>query len=156
GCWSKPRIQRTGAAEVLAEHVMLGRFKLMAMPGPDGPMPELLFTENETNLKTLFQVEPLSPFVKDAFHAYVVQGRKQAVNPKEIGTKVAIHYRLEIAAGHQAVIHLCLADVEEVPEQPFGPTRQQLFDDRIREAEEFYQGLIPKSVTAEERHVARQ
>jgi hypothetical protein len=35
--------------------------------------PELLFTENETNLERLYNIANLSPFVKDAFHSHVVE-----------------------------------------------------------------------------------
>src|ERR1700730_4735096 len=44
--------------------------------------PEMLFTENETNNQRLFGGRTRS-YVKDAFHAYVIQGDKPAVNPKQ-------------------------------------------------------------------------
>ena len=43
--------------------------------------PELLFTENETNTERLFQFKNRTPYVKDAFHRYVVNGEQAAVNP---------------------------------------------------------------------------
>ena len=41
---------------------------------PDG---QLLFTENETNMQRLFGAPNSSPYVKDAFHEYVVHGRRE-------------------------------------------------------------------------------
>ena len=40
-----------------------------------------------------------SPYVKDAFHNYLVHGQTEAVNPEKTGTKAAALYRLEVAAG---------------------------------------------------------
>ncbi len=36
--------------------------------------PELLFTDNETNMERLFQQKSRTPYVKDAFHRYVIGG----------------------------------------------------------------------------------
>ena len=33
-----------------------------------------------------------SPYVKDAFHEYVISGKQEAVNPAKTGTKAAAHY----------------------------------------------------------------
>ena len=41
---------------------------------PDGRAPALLFTENETNAERLFGAPNATPYVKDAFHDYVVAG----------------------------------------------------------------------------------
>ena len=43
-----------------------------------------------------------SPYVKDAFHEYVVHGQDSAVNPARTGTKAAAHYVLDIAAGRRS------------------------------------------------------
>ncbi len=44
--------------------------------------PELLFTENETNTERLYNSPNRTPYVKDAFHRYVVNGDRAAVNPE--------------------------------------------------------------------------
>src|SRR5690349_9063131 len=49
--------------------------------------PPLLFTENETNCERLFGSPSASAYVKDAFHRFVVNGERGAVNPLEQGTK---------------------------------------------------------------------
>src|SRR4029078_2840404 len=47
----------------------------------------LLFTENETNSPRLFQSAAPTPWVKDAFHEFIVDGKREAVNPAQSGTK---------------------------------------------------------------------
>ena len=37
-----------------------------------------------------------SAYVKDAFHAYVIAGQGDAVNPTRTGTKAAAHYVLDV------------------------------------------------------------
>src|SRR5277367_4317318 len=53
--------------------------------------PELLFTENETDFAKLFNGKNRSPYVKDAFHEYLIRGNKSGVNPKQTGTKMAAY-----------------------------------------------------------------
>src|SRR5437762_8049867 len=56
GRWPRPRLRQLGPDTVEAEHATLGPFRLVAAPGPDGQLPPVLFTENETNQERLFQV----------------------------------------------------------------------------------------------------
>ena len=50
--------------------------------------PELLFTENESNAQRLWgQPANTSTSVKDAFHAYVIAGQAEAVNPAKVATR---------------------------------------------------------------------
>lgn len=51
----------------------LGAFRLVFSPGPNGKIPELLFTNNETNFKRLYGIKN-EGFVKDAFHDYIIKG----------------------------------------------------------------------------------
>ena len=82
GCWPKPALWRSEAGAILCRHVTLGEFHFRAGASPTAAPPELLFTENETNSEQLFGVANASPFVKDAFHEYVVHGRRDAVCPQ--------------------------------------------------------------------------
>ena len=58
----------------------------------------MLFTENESNASRLWGQPNPSPYVKDAFHEYVISGKREAVNPSRTGTKAAAHYCLEVFA----------------------------------------------------------
>src|SRR5213076_1175016 len=147
GYWPKPRLARAGDGTIVAEHASLGRYRLVAEGAP-----ELLFTENETNVARLFGAPNPSPWVKDAFHDYVVHGRADAVNPEGVGTKAACHYRLEIPAGGAVTLQLRLtADAEAA-----GPDPSRVFTDRIREADAFYARHIPGTLGEGEQAVVRQ
>src|SRR5262249_18730255 len=76
---------------------------------------ELLFTENETNNERLWGQPNASPYVKDAFHEFLIRDRREAVNPAQEGTKAAAHYRLDIPAGEERVIRLRLGNARHVP-----------------------------------------
>jgi len=95
----KPGLSAQADGTVLAEHATLGRFRLAAGPGPGGVPPGWLFTENETNRERLWGVPNATPYVKDAFHEYVIHGRTEAVHALGEGTKAAACYRLALAAG---------------------------------------------------------
>ena len=155
GYWGRPRIHRAGPLRLLAEHPSLGMFHLEAEPA-DERSPQWLFTENETNAMRLFGVDAASPYVKDAFHEYVVQGRSDAVNPELVGTKAAALYRLTVPARGERTIRLRLASTPTPSEQAFGPAFEDTFAARIREADEFYETITPPELMAAERHASRQ
>jgi hypothetical protein len=75
GCEAKPHLAASGARTVACEHPTLGRFTLQQEDAAP-----LLFTENETNTQRLFHSPNATPYVKDAFHDYVVAGRTAAPN----------------------------------------------------------------------------
>src|SRR5271165_7690712 len=81
--------------------------------------PELLFTENETNVRRLFGAENLTPYVKDGINDYIVHGSADAVNPGHTGTKAAAHYKLQVGPGETAVVRLRLTDAGLHGEEPF-------------------------------------
>ena len=114
--------------------------------------PSLLFTENETNLHRLYGADNPSPYVKDAFHEFIVHGKKEAVNPQQVGTKAAAHYHLSLKAGESAVIRLRFTDRQI--ENPFGQF-EDIFKQRQAEADEFYDTLTP-NLDPDTRNVQRQ
>lgn len=113
---------------------------------------ELLFTNNETNFEHLFQVENTSPYVKDGIHNYVIQGRQDAINPGQVGTKVAAYYPLTLRSGETQVVHMRLSDRPEQEESDF----EQVFRDRISEADEFYATVTPSRLTPDLVNIQRQ
>jgi len=78
-----------------------------------------LFTENESNLERLYGVPNASPFVKDGIHEFVVDGRRDAVNPDHVGTKAALHYLRQVGAGATVALRLRLTATAGV-RQPLG------------------------------------
>ncbi len=144
----KPIFRQQGAATVKAEHPALGSYYLYARQ-PD----DFLFTENETNQERIFGSKNGSPFVKDAFHRYFIDGEIEAVNPEREGTKMTAVYPLSIGAGATETIHLRLSQ-EEV-ERPF-TTFQTPFSQRQTEADEFYAAIQKESLSDDEKRVQRQ
>ncbi|MGD9764205.1 MAG: glucosidase [Candidatus Binatia bacterium] len=138
---------------VHAQHHSLGDYALYAEAAD-----ELLFTENETNGTRLFETPNASPYVKDAFHEYVVRGRHDAVNPARRGTKAAARYERTISAGGTAVLRLRLNRLDvagELSRTPFADF-DQLFAARQREADEFYGELQPAGMEDDQRRIQRQ
>src|SRR5262245_3806480 len=117
------------------------------------PAPILLFTENETNAERIFGVPSASPYVKDAFHRFVVDGEWNAVNPAERGTKATALYSLSVPAGETSTIQLRLTPDATAK---FGAAFETVFVSRAAEADQFYDGVIPSGLSSDARNVARQ
>ena len=142
----RPSARAAGPGSVQLDHPDEGRRFLHA-----AGTPELLFTDNDTNVARLFGGKN-GGYVKDAIHEHVVQGRAEAVNPARIGTKCAVRHSLTIGAGQSAVVRLRLtrdptASVAAV---------DGVFAARKREADEFYQTIIPRKLSEDGRNVMRQ
>jgi hypothetical protein len=166
-----------GSAGGLNNDSIKSQPKPPAEPRADGPHTSspchrpLLFTDNESNTELLFGARSDSPYVKDAFHDYVIHRRTSAVHPQPFGTKAAWRHELSIPPAGEVVLKLRLTSDERVarPESakgvvespsnnPFGREFDRLFTQRIAEADAFYADQFPEhqNLCAEERRVARQ
>jgi len=116
---------------------------------------ELLFTENESNTQRLWNQPNASPYVKDAFHTYVIAGQRDAVNPAKMGTKAAAHYVCDIPGGGSATIRLRLRSSASKRDDAFDDF-ENIFNERIAEADAFYERIAPGSLTEDQRRVHRQ
>src|SRR5262245_21070569 len=154
GRWPKPGLTRDDDRTVMAVHATLGRFRLTAGDGPDGRLPELLFTENETNARRLFDSPNESPYVKDAFHDYIVHGRQGSVR-RDGGTKAAALYVIDLPAAGECSVHLRLTKVDDAHAEAFRGF-EQVFADRRSEADAFYAANIPPNLPAIEQAISRQ
>src|SRR5208282_5619970 len=105
---------------ILADHPSLKKYQFDAESVSNFVGTQLIFTENETNVARLFKAENYSPYVKDGFHSYVINGRAESVNPANVGTKAAAYYALDMAPGAQMKIRLRLTRQEEASPTPFG------------------------------------
>ena len=114
---------------------------------------EFLFTQNESNLQRLYGSENAAPYVKDAFHEYVIHGQKDAVNPGQTGTKAAVHYQLAVEAGQTIVLQLRFTNQHSVT--PFDDGYAQIFTQRQQESDEFYEAITP-GLDADRRAIQRQ
>src|SRR5262249_42856648 len=145
-----PQMVASGPATVMAEHPDEGPFTFAS----DG-VPALLFTENDTNNERIFGAPNPSPYVKDAFHEYLIRGRAAAVNPAHVGTKVAAHHHLVVEGGAEAVVRLRLPRGAPGRRPPFADF-DEAFAARIRQADAFYDGVIPADLSDDARAVMRQ
>ncbi len=160
----KPQLKHAeempGLSVVEARHKNLGQRYLYF----DGNIP-LLFTENETNNQRIFGTPNAGPYVKDGINNYLVYGDRNAVNPSEVGTKIAAHYELRINAGDKRVIKMRLNNTPPsslgsaysmAGGNPFGNHFDEIFNTRNREADEFYNSITPPSVNDDQKNVMRQ
>ena len=173
----RPATSTPGSVSAELQHWQYGKRWLLC-----GGTPELLFTENESNNAKLFGGRNRTPYVKDAFHEYVIRGNKDAVNPAHTGTKMAAHYTLNLAPGESTTIKLRLTDIdplagmdvdstkvgtitspahaergESVPgTNDFGAGFDQMFAIRLKEADDFYASRVPKELSADAKNVMRQ
>src|SRR5437660_20724 len=139
-----------GMSVVQLDHEYYGRRRLVC----EGE-PELLFTENDTNVQRLYGTQNASPYVKDGIGNYIVNGNKEAVNPGQKGTKAAAHYILTIKPGESTIVRLRFTNAADV-ETTLGKGFDVTFAKRRREADEFYKGVIPKDLSEDAGNVMGQ
>ncbi|MDX1614159.1 MAG: hypothetical protein R3300_07595, partial [Candidatus Promineifilaceae bacterium] len=145
----KPRLFAVdGGQAVRAEHPAAGSYTLYA-EGVD----ELLFTENETNRQRLWNQPNATPYVKDAFHRWLVDGEAEAVNPDRQGTKAAGYYRRDVAPGEPIVLRLRLS--RQGHQQPFAE-HDGLVGTRRAETDAFYAELQQEALSEDEQRIQRQ
>jgi len=130
---------------IVAEHHTLGTRYLAGAGGA-----EALFCENETNGARLFGGAP-GGYPKDGINDHIVHGMS-TVNPERRGTKAALHYELEVAAGETSVVELRLSDRA----QSVGKDFASIMDTRREEADVFYAALTPPGATEDHARVLRQ
>ena len=148
GDTSKPTLSLTEDGVVRASHDELGD-RILACEGN----PEMLFTGNETNTARLWGQANPSPYVKDAFHEYVISRKRDAVNPSKVGTKAAAYYKIQLPAQSNKTVRLRLS-------RKFELNSFHGFDEiiaaRISDADEFYDRIAPRSLSEDERRLHRQ
>jgi hypothetical protein len=145
---TKPALSEIDSGKILASHPKLGDYMLQCQDAP-----ELLFTENESNAGRLWGQPNSSPYVKDAFHQYVVSGEHHAVNPLKTGTKAAAHYVIEVPAGGNKIVRLRLS---AKPTTDAFDKFDHILYRRFADANEFYESITPEALREDERRVHRQ
>jgi len=116
---------------------------------------DVLFIENESNIRRLFGAANRSAYVKDGIDDYIVHGNRLAINPDPKGTKAAVHHLLNIEAGETRTVRLRLSDTENL-QDPLGEPFETMLIQRKKEADAFYGRICPFPLTEEMRRVQRQ
>lgn len=142
----KPRLDQSSDDTIRLWEPTLGSYLLRA-DRPD----RFLFTDNETNTERLYGFSTGNRFYKDAFDRFLIHRESGAINPGDFGTKAAGLYLLELAAGETRTIELRLSDVTS-PAHDFST----VFDERIAEANQFYDSFVAPNLSTDARAVQRQ
>ncbi|HEY9364576.1 MAG TPA: glucosidase [Chitinophagaceae bacterium] len=131
----KPVITLSADNEVNLHHPQMGDYHFyFEQPS------KVLFTENESNTERLYNEPNQSPFVKDAFHYAVINNDFALFDNKTNGTRCAPLYSYNIAAGNSVVLKMRFSKPALL--KPLGGELDLIFNNRMKEADEFYAGLI--------------
>jgi hypothetical protein len=151
GCTNgpRPKLQATSPCTIELNEEYYGKRWLLA-----SGTPELLFTENDTNSRRLFGWGDPA-FVKDGINDYIVNGDASAVNPARTGTKASAHYAVKLDAGATVELRLRLTP-DAALNDPLGAPYEEIFEQRINDANEFYHKIIPQHLSKEGKNVMRQ
>jgi hypothetical protein len=177
----KPSLQAQTPNLIEATHHALDRYHFVCESADD-----LLFTENESNSKRLWDLPNSQPFVKDSINDAIVQNRVDAINPPESGTKAAAHYRFNLQPNESRTIRLRLrrADLGSEGAPLAEPCNKEvrgeaprtapeagalpgdgrdafsefdtIFAARKAQADAFYQELAPSNLSDQHRAIQRQ
>ncbi len=115
--------------------------------------PSPLFTENETNGARL-GCSSVGQFFKDGINEYIVKKKEGAINPGNEGTKMAFHYSVDIPGKSKHVFELRLSDQLHL-ENPFAKI-DEVFALRKKEADQFYDQVIPGNISEDLKLIQRQ
>ena len=146
----KPWIKKKTENSLLLNHDKLGDYFLFFDESP-----EIIFCENETNVKRLYNLNS-NGFYKDGINDYIVNGNKQSVNYNE-GTKAGINYKIKLSplSSKTVRLRLTLKDNKKNGINPFADF-DETFESKITEANEFYSDLQSKIESEDEKNIQRQ
>ena len=144
-----PRLQVRKPGQIKITHPFFRNYYLHF----DGSESDLLFTNNDTNRERLYGTKSSSKFFKDAFHEYLVDGKKKVVNPRKTGTKCCGLYELKIPAKSSFKIKVRLSkDDLNTPFDQF----EEIMHLRRTEADQFYNATIQQNVTDQDLHTIQR
>lgn len=144
----KPQMMSSNNGSIIINHQSFGNYYLYA----EGDTP-ILFCDNDTNLKKLYNAENTTEFCKDGINDFIVNGNLHAVNNRANGTKAAANYDVVVAANSSTTIKLRLNNSNT--STPFTDF-DSLFEARQKEANEFYSEVQKDMVSDDEKLVQRQ
>jgi len=127
----KPKMSAQKNASVLIDHSFIGTRYFYSDQAD-----KLLFCENETNNKRLYNKANKYSYCKDGINDYVVNGNNSSVNMMQReGTKTSAMYKLNLKPGETKEIRCRLTDKNlKTPFEDF----DSIFALRLKEADIFY------------------
>ncbi|MCR9064319.1 MAG: glucosidase [Cytophagales bacterium] len=145
----KPMLTGIAKKQVEVSHPLFSKYKLYLEDADD-----VLYTENETDMKRIFGKPNKSLHVKDAFDQYLIHDNKKAVNKNNIGTKMAGLYEKNLEAGESVEIRLRFSEQTDIKE-PFQEF-DTLFEAAQKNADEFYAVVQEDIKSEEQKRIQRQ
>ena len=144
----KPRMMSSNKGNIIISHENLGEYTLHL----DRDI-HSLFCDNESNNKKLYDSENDSLYTKDGINDYLLHNNAKAVNVDKQGTKAAANYDITVKAGQSEIIKLRLE-----PNGIMHPFEDfdEIFNRRVKEANEFYEDLQKDIHSEDEKEVQRQ
>jgi hypothetical protein len=134
---------------VEAVHPTLGKRYVRA-----GGNPQWFFTENETNTERLFGAPNRTPYVKDGFHEFIVNGKDGVVVPNG-GTKCCTWHQATLKHDETKCVRLRIKDaVTDLDVE--GPAFESVFAIRKADADQFYNEVLGPNLPEERKMIARQ
>lgn len=150
----KPEIYKQKNSEesyyVCASHPFIGKYYLYFDQAE-----QLLFTENETNKEKIFGIANETPFVKDVFHATIIKDDFSIFKDKNKGTKFSPVYKMNVEPEGTARLRLRISRKENM-QQPLGDDYEAAFINSKKEADDFYNAILPANLSPELTLIARQ
>ncbi len=143
----KPEMSLTKSKSIKINNKKIGNYYLYFDKSD-----EVLFCDNETNYKRLYNSENSSDYVKDGINDFIVN-KSNTINPLQTGTKAGINYLFEIEGGSFKSIKLRL--VKRAVQNPFKDF-ESIFKVRKKEADEFYKGIQKEVQSDDAKNVQRQ
>ncbi len=135
---------------LIAEHATLGVRWIFSGGGET----ETLFTDNETDFERAFNVPSPTPYVKSGIDRAVRGEGRDGINPGNVGSKAALHYRWLIEPGATRTVRMRITDDAHCGgiDADFDAT----FDRREDEADRFYAALAPAGMDPEAATIQRR
>ncbi|MFT3703791.1 MAG: glucosidase [Agriterribacter sp.] len=150
GTDKKPIITQLNRNAVKANHHRLGTYYLYYQRADDS-----FFTENETNTEKIGGEPNQTPFVKDAFHDAIIEGKNlKALRQRKTGTKFSPVYHLRVRSGETKTIYCRLSN--KFTENAFAKGFEKIFDTRKEEANAFYSEILPAGMSEDMAQIQRQ
>ncbi|KAF9972148.1 hypothetical protein BGZ73_004780 [Actinomortierella ambigua] len=156
-----PSLKKTGDSTMETEHFDLKKTFIHYGDHPSTKKaPELVFTNNETNDVRLFQTKQnKSPYVKDAFHEYVIDGKKDVVNHKDnTGTKAAGIYRFDkVPAGGSVEVRVRFnAKTTKSSRAVCNEDMDKVFKARLADYKQYLDVIVHSNMSDDLRGIQRQ
>lgn len=137
------------------DHRHLGKryFYIQAQQNNQHQQGEFLFTENNSNLQSLFNSNNETQFVKDGINNYIINKDDNTINPNKEGSKACAHFSFLLNPLEEITIEYRFCNKEN---NDAFIDFDEFFYKRKMEADEFYNGIHADLLNDDERFVQRQ